>query len=392
MRSRLAPLELSQPLIAFALLRVLLALLAVALSLALELPDRGALLALTAGVALPWTLAVLVAAVRRPAVALNGAVMLGDLLLLGALQLAAPVSFGAVRPVALFLIAVQAHLGGKRRGVTAALLAIALLVVPASIQGAGSVDTDIRILWEVAFAVSAVSTGIVAGRLQTAETASWLRARELSRRTIRSESEVRRRVAETIHDGPVQELIGLDMVLSAADRALATGDPERAHSLVDEARSMAARNMRMLRDEILELGPYAFEELSFATAIERAVPAWQRRYDFEVVVSQEEIRLPPEMAGLLFRIAQEAVANAGRHARARRVTISLRSVGREVELRIDDDGHGFGGVDLFAPSEPGHLGLESMRERAELLDGRLTIDSSLRGTEVVVRAPLPPRA
>lgn len=389
MRSRLAPLELSQPLFAFAALRVVIALLAIGLSVGLDLPDRGALIALTAGVGLPWALVVFVLATRRPAIAPGGVVMVGDMLVLGALQVAAPVSFGAVRPVALFVIAVHAHLGGERRGVTAALLAIALLVVPAFVQDAGPVDTDVRILWEVAFAISAVSIGIVGGRLQTAETASRLRARGLSRRTIQSESEVRRRVAETIHDGPVQELIGLDMVLSAADRALAGGDRERAGSLVDEARSMAARNMRMLRDEILDLGPYAFEELSLATALENSAPAWQRRYDFEVVVALEEVTLPPQMAGALFRIAQEAVANAGRHAGARTVTVSLRRVGRDVELRIDDDGHGFGGVDPFAPPEPGHLGLESMRERAELLDGRLAIDSSERGTHVVVLVPLP---
>jgi signal transduction histidine kinase len=95
------------------------------------------------------------------------------------------------------------------------------------------------------------------------------------------------------------------------------------------------------------------------------------------------------MAGDLFRIAQEAVVNAGRHSEATRVELSLRSLGSQVELRVADNGHGFNGNNSgFVSREPGHLGLASMRERAELLDGELEIESSERGTRVLVRAPL----
>jgi signal transduction histidine kinase len=83
------------------------------------------------------------------------------------------------------------------------------------------------------------------------------------------------------------------------------------------------------------------------------------------------------------------VVNAGRHAEASRVEISVRTIGSEVELRVADDGHGFDGNPLLlGTNEPGHLGLASMRERAELMDGELEIESSERGTRVLVRAPL----
>ena len=94
------------------------------------------------------------------------------------------------------------------------------------------------------------------------------------------------------------------------------------------------------------------------------------------------------MAGDLFRIAQEAVVNAGRHAEAQAVSISLRTVGSQVELRVTDDGHGFDGTDPLGAGEPGHLGLASMRERAELMDGTLEIETSERGTRVLMLAPL----
>ena len=110
------------------------------------------------------------------------------------------------------------------------------------------------------------------------------------------------------------------------------------------------------------------------------------------MVTIERVVLPGEVAGDLFRITQEAVLNAGRHAEADTVSISLRTVGHEIELRVTDNGHGFAGRDPFAASEPGHLGLASMRERAALLDGNIDIETSEQGTRVLVRAPLPAQA
>ncbi|MEA2353165.1 MAG: two-component system, NarL family, nitrate/nitrite sensor histidine kinase NarX, partial [Thermoleophilaceae bacterium] len=71
--------------------------------------------------------------------------------------------------------------------------------------------------------------------------------------------------------------------------------------------------------------------------------------------------------------------------------VTLRTVGPEVELRVSDDGHGFGATDPLSTTDPGHIGLASMRERAELIGGRLEIETGDRGTKVLVRAPLPAR-
>jgi two-component system NarL family sensor kinase len=317
-----------------------------------------------------------------------------DFALLLALELVAPDTLLGVQFAALFLIAAHAHFQGERRGVMIAALGAGALIAGAAIRGDAPVDTDLLIFYEVVFFLSALATSVVVGLLRTSESASRLRARELSRRTMQAESEVRRRVAESIHDGPVQELIGLDMILSAA-----RGEPDEVQvgNLIDEARDLVSRNVRALRDEIVELGPYAFQEMSFETAIENCLPVWQRRFGIEVRLAIEHLDLTPEMAGDLFRIAQEAVVNAGRHAEATRVEISLRRVANQIELRVADDGQGFSamnGMDRIngVSSEPGHLGLASMRERAELLDGELTIESSGRGTRVMVLAPLKPVA
>jgi two-component system, NarL family, sensor kinase len=390
---RRVPIDSAAPVVVFALARLVVSIAALTAVAIVGFPYHGRA-GLVLAVFVLWSVAVLATARRNPERALHPAVPAIDFALLLALELVAPDTLLGVQFAALFLIAAHAHFQGERRGVMIAALGAGALIAGAAIRGDAPVDTDLLIFYEVVFFLSALATSVVVGLLRTSESASRLRARELSRRTMQAESEVRRRVAESIHDGPVQELIGLDMILSAA-----RGEPDEVQvgNLIDEARDLVSRNVRALRDEIVELGPYAFQEMSFETAIENCLPVWQRRYGFEVRLAIERVDLPPEIAGDLFRIAQEAVVNAGRHAEATRVEISLRTVGRQIELRVADDGQGFSGMNGMdringVSSEPGHLGLASMRERAELLDGELTIESSDRGTRVMVLAPLKPVA
>jgi signal transduction histidine kinase len=386
---RRLPIESAQPLVLLAAARLAIVLATLAALAVLGFPYGGQGAAVIGGLGLPWAVGCLVVARRKPELMLSPLVPAGDLAILLAFELAAPETYGAVRAAALFLIAAHANVQGELRGVTIALLGSGALVAATAIRADSPLPSDVRVVYETAFVVSAVATGLVVGSLRTAESASRLRARRLSRRIIRLEADVRRRVAEAIHDGPVQELIGLDMILGSARKAAAEGREADATRLLDEASELTERNISALRDELIDLGPYAFEELGFATAIETCMPVWKRRYGIDVLTTIEDLQLPSEMAGDLFRIAQEAVVNAGRHANADAISLNLRKAGPDVELRVTDDGDGFGDVDPLAASEPGHLGLAMMRERAELLGGNLDIETSERGTRVLVRAPLP---
>jgi signal transduction histidine kinase len=385
---RRLPVESSLPILVFAATRVAAVLVALVAVLALALPDEAAAAVVLGGLALPWTVAGFLVARRRSDFALSPVVPVVDFALLVLLEAVAPQTLGAVRLAALFLVAAHAHFQGERRGLAVAAFGSIALVVTTQIRGDQPVTGDVLVFYEVVFVLSALATGLVVGLLRTAESASRLRARGLSRRSLQAESEVRRRVAESLHDGPVQELIALDMILSAAAQAADEGRARESSRLIEEARELATRNVRTLRDEIVDLGPYAFQELSFDTAVENCMPVWRRRYGFEVMATIERIELAPEIAGDLFRIVQEAVVNAGRHAQADTVSINLRSVGRVVELRVTDNGHGFMNGDPFGTDAPDHFGLASMRERAELLDGELDIETSERGTRVLVRVPL----
>jgi signal transduction histidine kinase len=385
---RRVPIDTAGPILVFAAARLAVAIVALATLAVVGFPYEGRAAAVLAAT-VAWSALVLVMSNREPELAFHPAVPVVDFMLLLALELVAPDTLGGVRLAALFLIAGHAHFQGEQRGLTIAAVGSAGLVTASAIRGDAPIDSDLLAFYEAVFILSSLATAVVVGLLRTSESTSRLRARELSRRTMQAESEVRRRVADSIHDGPVQELIGLDMILSAAR---SESGEHRVGELIDEARDLVSRNVSALRDEIVELGPYAFQEMSFGTAIENCLPVWQRRYGFEVRLSIERIELPPEMAGDLFRIAQEAVVNAGRHAEATRVELSLRAVDGRIELRVADNGRGFRNNNNFQPPEPGHLGLASMRERAELMDGKLEIESSERGTRVLVLVPLKVRA
>jgi signal transduction histidine kinase len=384
---RRVPIGSVGPIVVFAATRVVATALAV-LGLAIfGLPDHTTAALVVGAIALPYTIVVLLLTRRDPEFALNPVVPVVDFSMLVLFEVVAPETAGAVRVAALFLVASHAHLLGERRGLAVAGLGSAALVIATQLRGDAPFDDDLFVFYEFVFVVSALATGLVVGTLRTAESASRLHAKRLSRRTIQGETQVRRRVAESIHDGPVQELIGLDMILSAAHQAAEAGRSEEAGTLIEEARELATRNIRALRDEIVDLGPYAFPELGFDQAVENCIPVWRRRYGFEVMATIEHVEMPPDMAGDLFRIVQEAVANAGRHADAEAVSINLRTTGSHVELRVTDNGRGFEADQPIGAPEPGHLGLASMRERAELLDGLLDITSSERGTRVLVRVP-----
>jgi two-component system NarL family sensor kinase len=383
------PIESARPIAWFAALRV--AMVAVALvALALfDVPDRERLIVLVAAVAAPLALGVLFLAQRRPAMALHPAIALVDLAILAVAEVIAPDSYAAVRFLALFLIAAHAHFQGAQRGVAIAA-AGAILLVPVAAFGDPPVDGAVLAFYETLFVASSLAAGFFMGSLRTAESAGRLRARKLSRRALDAETQVRRKLAAAIHDGPVQELVSLDMILDATRRAVERGDNARAEELLEEARSMAERNIGTLREEIVSLGPYALDEVTLDVALEQCAPVWAKRYEIEIELDVEELDLSNDLCGSLFGIAQEAVVNAGRHAEAGSVTVSVRRRDGQVELRVADDGRGFGPDHPFALDEPGHIGLATMRERAALADGALTIDTSADGTTVLARVPYAP--
>ena len=375
------PLDSSEPVVWFAFIRLLMPVIVVIATLVLDFPFGGRLAVAAGAVGVPWGVALLVVARRSPGLALHPLVAVGDFLVLVAVEAIVPETYGAARFVALFLVGAHAHFQGERMGLAITGIGVAALVITGALTE-DPLAGNLLEFYEVLFVVSALAMAFIIGGLRTAESAGRIRAREVTRRTFAAEDAVRRRLAVSIHDGPVQELVSLEMILTAARNAAERGEGERVAELLTEAEGLATRNVHALRDEILSLGPHAYDELSFESAVEESLPVWQRRYGVPIDFRCERLDLGSELEGALFRIAQEAVANAGRHAEASSIAVELRRVDGNVELAISDDGRGFHDVGMLRRPRPGHLGLAGMRERAEAAGGRLEIATGDGGTTV----------
>jgi PAS domain S-box-containing protein len=191
----------------------------------------------------------------------------------------------------------------------------------------------------------------------------------------------RRRIASDIHDDPVQVMTAADMRAQALAQRLE--DPAlRAEA--EELRSVIHSAVERLRHLLFELRPPALDREGLADALR----AWAG--DTEPAPSiRDALTVEPsrETQAILFRIAQEAIANARKHAGANRIEVSIEQEDGGVRLVVTDDGTGFDAGVVVVP-EPGHIGLPTMVERAELAGGRCEIESD-PGLGTSVRAWLP---
>lgn len=380
------PLESREPIVAFAVIRASIAFASLVVLAILGWPYGGELTAVIAGAALPWSLLVLAITRHSIEAGLNPLIALGDMAVLGLLMAVEPDMYVPSHFMALFLVAAHAHFQGTAWSLVVGAMP-PLVLIPIAFAADVHVHDGLLEAYEVVFAVACLAAAVVVGALREAESSARLRARELSRRTIDTESVLRRRLAQSIHDGPLQELSSVELMLASAEQALGRGDVTKGREAVAEARTLTRANIRVLREEIVDLGPHAFEERSFEQAISDCIELWDRRYGLPVKTEIDDEGLRPEVAGPLFRITQEAVANAGKHAGASAISVRLRREGQTIVLEVEDDGRGFGQVDPLGAAEPGHIGLASMRERAEMLDGELAIYSDSSGTCVRIRVP-----
>ena len=206
--------------------------------------------------------------------------------------------------------------------------------------------------------------------------------------------EERQRLARELHDSVSQSLFGIQVRAQVARERLDQGSAGIAQPLDDVLR-MAEASQAEMRALIFELRPESLETEGLVAALNRQIEAVRGRHGFAApTIASAEPELPIEVKQALYRIAQEALWNTVKHARARRVDVRLQPDGDSVVLEIADDGVGFDPDGSF----PGHLGLRSMHERAAEAGGSLEVFSARgRGTRVVVRVPSarqspPPRA
>lgn len=209
--------------------------------------------------------------------------------------------------------------------------------------------------------------------------------RQLLEKVITTQEDERRRIARELHDSTSQNLTSLIVGLRVMETNCATC---AAQSKATDLRLVASKTLDEVHDLSTRLRPRVLDDLGLAAALERLVSEWQARHKVPVDVAIQLMeRLPGEVETAIYRIVQETLTNIARHANAHSASILVERRGDIVLTIVEDDGIGF---DVNTNQGERHLGLLGMRERAELLNGKLTIESSPEhGTSIFIEIPLP---
>ncbi|MDO9302583.1 MAG: HAMP domain-containing protein [Anaerolineales bacterium] len=208
--------------------------------------------------------------------------------------------------------------------------------------------------------------------------------RQLLEKVITTQEDERRRIARELHDSTSQNLTSLIVGLRMMEINCAKCATQ---SKATDLRQVASKTLDEVHDLSMRLRPRALDDLGLAAALERLVSEWQARYKIPVdVIIHLSERLPGDVETALYRIVQETLTNIAHHAKSKSASILIEKHGNTVRAIVEDDGIGF---DVNTNYGERHLGLLGMRERAELLNGTLTIESALeRGTSIFIEIPL----
>jgi signal transduction histidine kinase len=202
------------------------------------------------------------------------------------------------------------------------------------------------------------------------------------------EEETRRRIAADIHDDTAQAVAAAGLRIDALVGEL---DEAGARAAGANARQALAEANRRLRRLLFELRPPALDEAGLAAALELYMTDGFSHDGCDWRVDNRlEAEPSPEVRAILYRVALEALTNVRKHAHARLVEVQLERRGVGVAVQVRDDGDGFDLPAPDAPADPGHIGLLSMRERAEAAGGRFAMTSTPgEGTTVDFWMPEP---
>jgi signal transduction histidine kinase len=272
----------------------------------------------------------------------------------------------------------------------ASLLAPAMLAIQAARgKPSGVMMTTLAAGSAVLFLLTLARMGGLAGQLALQQ-----ERERTSQKVLRVAEEERTRLAAELHDGPVQRLTALLYRLGLARLYLKTGELSRVDALLGELESDVGVDIASLRRLMSELRPPVLDELGMASALGSQGEAFQDASGVVCTVQADSaMQLTGERETVLYRVTQEALTNVAKHARASRVWVLLTTDNHLVRLQIRDDGVGFDPATMTTSDlvEQSRFGLVGMRERVEMVGGRLLVDSRLgQGTTIAVELAAEP--
>lgn len=213
------------------------------------------------------------------------------------------------------------------------------------------------------------------------------RLQQLSRHLVEIQENERKYIARELHDETSQSLTSLKMGLQVIEKK-AAGHPELMEQVAD-LKELADETLESLHHLAVNLRPASLDHLGLVDALTGLIESTRQRSGmtahFKSMGQTQDASLTEEMESSIYRIVQESLTNVVRHAHARHVDVILEWQSDKIMIIVEDDGVG---IDMQKVRETGHLGLIGMQERAEMLGGKLLVDSTPQaGTTLVVEIP-----
>jgi len=205
---------------------------------------------------------------------------------------------------------------------------------------------------------------------------------------IEAQEEERKRLSREIHDGPAQMLANVIMRSDLIERVYRERGPEEAITEVHSYKKMVRAALYEVRRIIYDLRPMALDDLGLVPTLRKYLQTIEEYHNHSKITFINiglELRLPTKYEVALFRMIQESVQNALKHASACEIKVKLEITNTAVTVLIKDNGIGFD----ITEKKPNSFGMIGMRERVDLLEGEITYDSKIgKGTTVLIRVPL----
>lgn len=212
---------------------------------------------------------------------------------------------------------------------------------------------------------------------------------EFSLKIIQAQEEERRRISREIHDGPAQMLANILLRSELIEKAANKGDIEHAIEELKNIREMVRSTLYEVRHIIYDLRPMALDDLGLVPTIKRYIATTSEYHQIEIDFKPigKITRLSQEYEIAFFRLLQESIQNAIKHAEASQIKVRLEIGEKTVTMVVQDDGKGFDPTLKYENS----FGLVGMRERVDMLNGEITIDSKIgKGTRIYIQVPYEP--
>ncbi|WP_127581196.1 sensor histidine kinase [Paenibacillus koleovorans] len=216
---------------------------------------------------------------------------------------------------------------------------------------------------------------------------------QMGLKIIVAQEEERKRIAREIHDGPAQAMANIVLRSEIAERMLARNEYVAVKEELSDLKAQVRSGLEEVRKIIFNLRPMALDDLGLVPTLRKYIQDFEDRtrirMKFEVVGL--ESRLPSAMEVAVFRLVQEALSNVLKHAKASYVFVEVTFQKQMVKLVIQDNGVGFNleRLELQINKGNSHFGIIGMRERVELLEGRMDLETAINaGTKIVMLIPI----